>query len=327
MSISLPAATEPKPSAKSAGTLTGVILLTVLIVSAAAILLLNANQLTAGAESGRELSEWQPDVSIDRFDPALAYLPKDAMLGFVLVPGGEFTMGSDPRVDRNAYVNERWSTLQNQGQVAVPAYYISRYEVTVAQFGAFAAATGHRTDPAALQGAPEAPVTRVAWTDALAYCHWLEKKLRTSDATPPEIAGLLENGWTITLPSEAQWEKAARGSDGRIYPWGNQINRAYANFSARGVRPVGSFACADCNLGLADMSGNVWELTRSPFKNYPFDPDLSHLDLREDALWVMRGGSFQDGPNNIRAATRGGVGPGVRNGTIGFRLVLSRVGD
>ena len=73
------------------------------------------------------------------------------------------------------------------------------------------------------------------------------------------------------------------------------------------------------------MSGNLWELTRSPLQDYPYDPDDDAEDLSADALWVMRGGSYADAINNVRSAVRGGVDPGVRNATIGFRLVISRL--
>ena len=73
------------------------------------------------------------------------------------------------------------------------------------------------------------------------------------------------------------------------------------------------------------MSGNVWELTRSPYRPYPYDPAIDHVDLDADALWVMRGGSYADSEQNIRTAVRGGVDPGARRPFIGFRVVLTRI--
>lgn len=128
----------------------------------------------------------------------------------------------------------------------------------------------------------------------------------------------------MTLPSEAQWEKAARGTDGRIFPWGNEPRPDRANYRRSSAAPVGSFACPECPFELSDMSGNVWELTRSPNRPYPYDP-TNKIDLDTDALWVMRGGSYADPDQNIRAAIRGGADPGARRPFIGFRVVLTRI--
>lgn len=259
-----------------------------------------------------------------RFSEALWFLPNDESLGFVEVPAGAFTMGSDPAVDRVAYDNERWSQSEPQGKVELPTFYIERYEVTVAQFGAFVIATQRAVDPQTLRAPATHPVTRVTWTDALAYAHWLEQQLRDSAQTPAHLAALLKDGWRLSLPNEAQWEKAARGADGRIFPWGNDPAPDKANFGRSGTTPVGSIACEGCPYGLSDMSGNAWELTRSPFQPYPFAMDGAVHDAQAEALFVMRGGAFSDPANNVRAATRGGIDPGVRNPSIGFRLVLEK---
>lgn len=252
------------------------------------------------------------------------FLPADDMLGFVEVRGGPFLMGSDPTVDPLAFDIERWSPTQAQGTVDVPTFYVARFEVTVAQYAAFVRASGHRVaDQGALAGRPNFPVVSVSWTDALAYASWLEQSLRAADVTPAELRRLLDEGWHVTLPTEAQWEKAARGTDGRIYPWGNTPRAERANYQGPGVTRVGAFDCPECPYGLSDMSGNAWEWTKSPYQPYPYDPTDDALGLDVDALWIMRGGSFSDGPQNIRAAVRGGADPGARRPFIGFRLVLS----
>jgi formylglycine-generating enzyme required for sulfatase activity len=249
-------------------------------------------------------------------------LPDDGMLGFVEILPGAFLMGSDPAVDRAAFENERWSAAEVQGTVDLPAYYIGRSEVTVGAYRAFVEATGHRADPQALAAPPSHPIASVSWPDALAYCRWLDGELRRSPETPPAIRARLDEGWRVTLPSEAQWEKAARGPDGRVFPWGNEPRRDRANFRSTGPVPVGSIECPECAYGLVDMSGNVWEWTRSPYQPYPFTEADDLRDLETDALWVMRGGSFSDPESNVRAAVRGGGDPGVRRPFIGFRVAV-----
>ncbi len=252
------------------------------------------------------------------------FLPDDEMLGFVEIPAGPFLMGSNAAVDPLAFDTERWSDDVAQAEVDLATFYIGRYEVTVAQYGAFVAATGHRVGAETLQRPPDHPVANVSWPDALAYGRWLETTLGASPQTPPRLRDLLRDGWRIGLPSEAEWEKAARGTDGRIYPWGNAPRRDRANYAGQATTRVGSFDCAECAFRLADMSGNVWEWTRSPYQPYPFDPSDDRQNLDSDALWVMRGGSFADTEQNVRAAIRGGGDPGVRRPFMGFRLVISR---
>ncbi|MDT8429315.1 MAG: SUMF1/EgtB/PvdO family nonheme iron enzyme [Pseudomonadales bacterium] len=255
-------------------------------------------------------------------------LPDEALLGFVEIPAGEFIMGSDPLIDPQAFENERWSAQRRQGRVVLDTYYIGRYEVTVAQYQAFIEASNYRDGELQLTGAPTQPVTGISWPDALAYARWLESSLRDSSLTPDRLRALLNTGWQLTLPTEAQWEKAARGQGSRIYPWGNQFQAGYARVQLDQElvepSPVGSHPCPDCAYGLADMSGNVWEFTRSPYQPYPWDSTDNHLTVNAEALWVMRGGSFRDPPNLARLAVRGAVDPGARRDNIGFRLVLTR---
>jgi formylglycine-generating enzyme required for sulfatase activity len=302
---------------------TGLAILAAIVAFVAVWLTYQGRRMEADLEQTPALPPISESPSLQRFRADAFYLPDDPLLGFVEIPSGTFVMGSDPRVDRAAFENERWSPERFQGRVQLPTYYIGRYEVTVAQFRAFVEATGHGTDPRAVSGPPDHPVTHVSWADALAYAHWLGEALTTLPETPPAIGRLLRQGWRIVLPDEAQWEKAARGTDGRIFPWGNAPDRACANFGGGAIMPVGSFQHPECATTTYDMSGNVWELTRSAYQPYPFDPDDDWDELDADALFVMRGGSFQDAANGVRAALRGGVGPGARREFIGFRLVLS----
>jgi formylglycine-generating enzyme required for sulfatase activity len=254
-----------------------------------------------------------------------AYLPNDSLLGFVEIPAGRFVMGSDPGADSLAFDIERWSGADVQGRLDLPTFYLGRYEVTVAQYAAFVTASRHRpVDARALQAPPDHPVTWVSWADAVAYAAWLDQELRESDGTPEPLARLLLEGWRVSLATEAQWEKAARGDDGRIYPWGNLFRSERANVRSRATTPVGSFPCPECPYPLADLSGNVWEWTRSPFQPYPYDERDDRTRLDGDALWVMRGGAFGDAEQMARAANRGAADPGARRPFIGFRIALSR---
>ena len=252
------------------------------------------------------------------------FLPDEELLGFVEIPAGPFLMGSDPSVDALAFESERWAPGQVQGAVELLTFYIGRYEVTVAQFQAFVEATGFRVDDQTLDRPFDHPVAFVSWPDALAYSRWLEATLREGPETPPELRRLLLDGWQVSLPSEAEWEKAARGRDGRIFPWGDEPTHDRANYTRSETIPVGSFDCPECSFGLSDMSGNVWEWTRSPYQPYPYDETDDRESLETDALWVMRGGGFGDTEQNVRSAVRGGADPGVRRDFIGFRVVISR---
>lgn len=251
-------------------------------------------------------------------------LPDEELLGFVSIAPGSFPMGSNPLIDPLAFENERWSEARRQGIVELPQYYIARYETTVEQFAAFVAATGYRVDPQALQSPNDYPVSFVSWTDAIAYTRWLDLQIKGMSNLAPELREFLDSGGRVALPNEAEWEKAAKGEEGRIYPWGNQFQASKANVDSGTARAVGSYSCPECAYGLADMSGNVWEWTRSPYQAYPFTSEVMRANLTEDALWSMRGGAFNDTSNNARAAVRGAADPGARRPFIGFRVVLSK---
>jgi len=242
---------------------------------------------------------------------------------FVEIPAGPFFMGADRATDPLAFDNEKWSSSAAEGSVDLPGFLIARREVTVAEFSQFAQAGKWNVDPRAVSGAADHPVAFVSWPDAIAYTRWLESTLKSAASTPPRIAQALRDGWQVTLPTEAQWEKAARGTDRRRFPWGGEPRRDRANFGAVATMPAGRLACPECAFGLSDMAGNVWEWTRSPYQPYPYDASDDRSGMDKDALWVMRGGGFADGPQLIRATARGAAEPGARRPFIGFRVVVS----
>ena len=224
-----------------------------------------------------------------RFRADTWYLPAEPLLGFRRIPAGPFLMGSDPGRDADAYDAE-----QPQHTVDLPyEYYVARYPVTVAQFEAFVQASGYKPrDEDCLRGLPNHPVVWVSWHDALAYCEWLTVRLREWSETPEPLAhGLRTAGWCVTLPSEAEWEKAARGIDGRLYPWGDDPNPNCANYRETGIgktSAVGCFPGGVSPYGVEEMSGNVWEWTRSLWGPewdkltfpYPYKPEDGREQLQ-----------------------------------------------
>lgn len=256
-----------------------------------------------------------------RFRASAWNLPNDGLLGFVEIPAGAFTMGSNKSQDSQA------DDEIPQHSVSLPAYFIGRYEVTVGQYTACVQDGGCKPgDRRAVDGDDTLPVRYVSWQEALAYSRWLEGKLNSR----AEFAALpfLATGWHFTLPSEAEWEKAARGSDVRVYPWGGSIDPTKANYLAAikgGPTPVGSYPAGASPYGLLDMSGNVSEWTRSLYQNYPYRASDGREDLSagNNAPRVVRGGSFDDDGWVVRAASRGGNVPSVRFISVGFRVVVS----
>lgn len=241
---------------------------------------------------------------------------------FVEIPAGPFLMGTDTTRDPDAFDNERWSPSEGQGTVDLPAFMMSRHEITVGQFAAFAQSGAWTIGPQALSGPSNHPVRNVSWPEALAYARWLQSTLERSPASD-QIRQRLAEGWRVGLPSEAQWEKGARGTDGRRFPWGHEPRQDRANFQGTGPVPVGQLACPECPYGLQDMSGNVWEWTRSPYEPYPYSEADDFANLDGDALFVIRGGHFGDPARMVRTTVRTGADPGARRAFIGFRVVLA----
>ena len=264
------------------------------------------------------------------FNASAWNLPDDDLLGFTEISAGTFTMGSDKSKDREAYDNE----LPDH-PVTLPAFFMARYEVTVGQYKVCVndgiCRPGDRT---ALSGRDDLPVVYVSWHEAVAYCGWLELKLKSWSGAPSRLAGALGGrrdgrAWHITLPSEAEWERAARGVDGRIFPWGESIDPTKANYTAAkrgGPTPVGAFPGGASPDGLLDMSGNVSEWTRSLFEPYPYRSDDGRENLKagDGVPRVVRGGSFQNTAGNVRAVSRFRADPTNRSDFIGFRVVVSR---
>lgn len=214
-----------------------------------------------------------------------------AFAGMVYVPGGKMEMG------RNG--GDEYETPVHT--VTVNPFYMDRTEVTNEQYQQFVAQTGHRVpihwrDGKFPSGQAELPVVNISWDDASAYAKWIGKR----------------------LPSEAEWEFAARGSDGRIYPWGNSWSAANANAgkeSGGAIAKVGSFPHGASQFGILDMCGNVWEWTSSSLNNYADES-------KEIAPGkVIRGGAFDTPSKRATATYRGVLPPDRLRDKTGFRLV------
>jgi formylglycine-generating enzyme required for sulfatase activity len=243
------------------------------------------------------------EKSIHEFEPEM-----------ILIPAGEFLMGSDPKKDKDALDRE-----QPQHSLYLPDYYIARTPVTNAQYAAFAQTREEQwTQP---KGEEDHPVINVSWYDAIEYCQWL------SEVT----------GKSYYLPSEAEWEKAARGTDGRIYPWGDEWDESRCNTwkgGKGGTTPVGAYPQGVSPYGCLDMAGNVWEWTRSlwgrdwekPKFKYPYDPQDGRENLEASGEFrVVRGGSWRFSRNFARCAFRFWYGPDGRGSILGFRLCASPI--
>ena len=243
------------------------------------------------------------------------------------VPAGEFIMGSTKKTDDMAFRSE---APQHRELIREP-YRISQYPITVAQFEAFVQDGGYterwrqcwtdagwrekgeRSGPERYGSAyrlPNHPVVGVSWYEAVAYCRWLSIKLDLQ----------------VTLPTEAQWERAARGTDGRTYPWGQEVTPEYANYNETNIRStsaVGIFPLGASPYGLLDMSGNAWEWCLTKWRddyNRKADDDPEGAASR-----VLRGGSYRADARLVRCAYRSWDDPNYRHRNLGFRVVASPI--
>jgi len=264
-------------------------------------------------------------------------------LKLVYVPSGEFLMGSDRTIDSNALDSEL-----PQHKLFLHSYFIGQSPVTVAQFAVFVQATSYVTTAeqtghgynlvdgqwsgtkgaswrsprgigSNVQQKRAHPVTLVSWYDAQAFCKWVTDL----------------SHYKIDLASEAEWEQAARGTDGRMYPWGNAEPTASLcnfNLNVQDTTAVGQYSPqADSPVGATDMAGNVMEWTRSlwgvdiksPEFIYPYTErrlEREDLQAEENVRRVVRGGAWDDDHAGVRSAYRIPNPPISRNNLLGFRV-------
>src|SRR5437867_8999009 len=241
--------------------------------------------------------------------------PKDET---VLVPAGPFLMGSSRQVDRNAYPQEL-----PQRTVDLDAYEIDKYEVTTVQYLRYVLANNlpplvdWKWGGVFQETMAAHPVMHVSWFEADAYCKWAGKR----------------------LPTSAEWEKAARGTDGRIYPWGNQpAGLSRANFGRTGLsgpvrdRPerlllyppivsVDKYENAVSPYGVFNMAGNVAEWTADWYdpNYYKYAPNNNPKGPAHGSHKAFRGGGWVDSTPSVRPAQRNGADPKTRMNWLGFR--------
>ena len=286
-------------------------------------------QRTAAGVALNHLGDPRPGVGLTSAGlPDLVWCP---------VAAGEFLLGNTKATDDMARDNE-----SPQHRLHLPAFAISQYPITNIQYAAFVADGGYRAlwqhcwsadgwqwrvennldGPQRYEryghpyNLPNHPVVGVSWYEAMAFCAWLRHKL----------------GRTVRLPSEAEWEKAARGVDGRRYPWGDKVTREHANYNETSIgttSAVGIFPKGASPYDVLDMAGNVWEWTSSlwgqnwekPDFGYPYDPKDGREEPTAGGRRVVRGGSFGHGRYAVRAASRYRFVTDARSLNVGFRVL------
>jgi serine/threonine-protein kinase len=231
----------------------------------------------------------------------------DKGISMRLVPAGEFTMGSDHDSD----------TGNPAHRVSLEAFYMDKYEVTNAHYQTCVTAgvcqppeyikSDFRDSYYGTSQYDNFPVIYVNWNMAKTYC---------------------ETWRGARLPTEAEWEKAARGTDERSYPWGEEISCKQANFDGFPGQPsfcvgetseVGQYESGKSPYGLYDMAGNVFEWTSSIHASYPYDAADGREELKRGGDRVIRGGAWSEGPNDQQVFYRSWIGPNLSESAIGFR--------
>jgi formylglycine-generating enzyme required for sulfatase activity len=288
------------------------------ILAAAAITVIVAigvlfkDQIFIGKETLKRLEEMPEDVrkiakkigvkKVRENDIGLWEANYGNRIIMVYIPSGEFTMGSDKGAP-----NEK-----PEHQVYLDGYWMGKYEVTMRQYKAFVSDQGYAALPYTVSKyspSDHHPVTGVSWEDTMAYCKWLSKK----------------TGLTFGLPTEAQWEKAARGTDGRKYPWGNNEpdeTLAYFHMKIGKTSRVGSYLRGASPYGLRDMAGNVWEWCRDwySFDYYSKSSRRNPPGSEAGSFRVLRGGGWAISAEFLCCAYRSHDRPSHRSSDLGFRL-------
>ena len=258
-------------------------------------------------------------------DPRPEIMTVEAM-PFCDIPAGKFWMGKGQYDEKG----EEWRPETPAGEYDVSyRYRMAKYPVTVAQFQQFVDATGFKLgDEYALRGVANTPVVWVSQTEALQFCQWLTQYLHDKS--------LLEEDLCVTLPDEAEWEKAARGGlednpePQRRYPWGNEISDEHLNYDGNinQVTTPGMYPQGVSPHGCEDMAGNVWEWTRGEYGEYPYPAvgtkawQKRSFANGDRAVCVLRGGAFFSDQGFVRSSVRGHFEQDYRLDGVGFRCCV-----
>ncbi|KAA3648415.1 MAG: formylglycine-generating enzyme family protein [Chloroflexi bacterium] len=258
-------------------------------------------------------------------DQGLKGSQRDAPL-MVTIPSGEFLMGTSDEQIINLLSEEDWASdwkteglfdqEQPQHRVTLPAYEIGQYPIVNRQYHGFVWETGHPTPREWAGIVPEEelldhPVVGVTLADAVAYCKWLSDKTRKE----------------YRLPTEAEWERAARGDDGRLYPWGDVYYPWRSNTKEHrlgATTKIGTYSPAgDSPWGAIDMAGNVYEWTSSRFQAYPFTTENADAQTGSGENHIVRGGAWYYSRKLARCAAREKVLASFSSPALGFRIARS----
>ena len=289
------------------------------------------------AEAGRILSKLG--------DPRQDVLLPEEIL-FCQVPAGEFRMGDKGKeflldlpeffISRYPITNAQYKTFMDEGGYSQREYWKEAEQEKYWKEGTFKGKYDKNARIAPVSyGEPfnlsNHPVVGISWYEALAFVRWMDASLQRVGQLKlwkAKKSLALPKGYHIALPSEAEWEKAARGTDGREYPWKGKFDSNKANTGETGINStsaVGCFPQGESPFGLQELSGNVWEWTRSVYKEYPYDAGDGREDLNSSDDRVLRGGAFYNYRLDVRCAYRYGNLPNDGDDDLGFRVIVSPI--
>lgn len=237
---------------------------------------------------------------------------------YVLVEGGSFKMGTDKPVEKHeSPVHE----------VKVNSFYLGKTEVTFDEYDAYCKATGKDLAPSGDWGRGNTPVFMVSWFDAVVYCNWLSDKEKLSKYYKIDGTAVtaLDTAKGYRLPTEAEWEYAARGGNkakGSYFAGGNEINEVGWFIDNAGSKTHPVAAKKPNELGLFDMTGNVWEWVWDYYDEnyYAHSPAVNPQGPNTGSYRVMRGGAWFNYGNYSQVTTRQNHAPGFRQNSVGFRV-------